>query len=306
MLGIFADDRPRSSPSFASPKTQGNSARFSTLFTVRVKEGRGVPVTPSKGNDMFTKGVHAEFASANFHPEFGYLCPTGALRRKLRGAAVTILAGTMIAAGTALALMPQLAPHPSGDGARVEPVPSVMPSIMAMPAIDQAADRAEVSRPATAAATIAAPVTERAAAARAFAACDDLSGSFLAAHCQLGKTGKSHLARTAHPASNRVASVSIGRAGPGVEAEPQAPAVSAPPAESAAAVPTAVAANEASALLPPEKRPAPAKKPVKLVHKPVPGRDVASVDPPPSRGFNLFSLFHQSPRTGNGVSTTTW
>jgi hypothetical protein len=251
---------------------------------------------------MFTKGVHAKRESANFHPEFGYLCPSAPLRRKLRGAAVTILAVTMIAAGTALALMPRLAPHPSGDGVRAEPVLSVV----AVPSIDQAAGKAEVNRPATAAALIAAPVTEQAAAARAQAACDDLSGSFLAARCRLGRTGKSRLARTARPASNRVAIVSIGRAGPGLESGPQAPA--APAAETAAAAPTAVAANDAS-LPPPEKRPVPAKKPVKMAHKPVPDHDLASADPMApqhSRGFNLFSFFHETPRTGNGAGTKTW
>jgi hypothetical protein len=256
---------------------------------------------------MFTKGVPAELASAhNFHPEFGYLCPTAALRRKLRGAAVTVLAGTMIAAGAVLALAP---PHPSGDSVRVEPVLSARAepvlSAMAVPSIDKA-DKAQESAPATAGATIVAPVTGLAATARAQATCDDLAGSFLAARCQFGKIGKAHSARTARPASNRIASVPIGRAGPGPEAGLQVPAAShaAPPVETVAADPAEVAANEASPLPSAEKREVPAKKPVKMAHKPVPGHDVASVDP--SRGFNLFGPFHDQPRTGNGAWNISW
>jgi hypothetical protein len=151
-----------------------------------------------------------------------------------------------------------------------------------------------------------APVTGLAATARAQATCDDLAGSFLAARCQFGKIGKAHSARTAHPAGNRIASVPIGRAGPGPEAGLQAPPAShaAPPAETVAADPAEGAANEASPLPPPEQRAAPAKKPVKMAHRPVPGRDAASVDP--SRGFNLFGFFHDQPRTGNGAWNISW
>jgi hypothetical protein len=250
---------------------------------------------------MFSKGVHAEPSSAQeFHPEFGYLCPSARFRRKLRNATVTILVGSMIAAGTALALVPQLAPHPPGGGVGDEPVLSAM----ALPPADKVATdkvAAVTDDVRSTVATLAEPVTERAAPSRPPAACDDLSGSFLAPRCQLGKTGRSHAARTAHPASGRVAAVPIGRVDPGMEAEPQAAASSravpaAATAATATAASTAFAASEASPVLPPERGPAPAKKPVRIAHKPAPTRDVASADPPPSHGFDLFSLFHDAPR----------
>lgn len=246
---------------------------------------------------MFSKGVRAEPASAqDFHPEFGYLCPSARFRRKLRNATVTILVGTMIAAGTALALVPQLASHLPGDGVGDEPVLSAM----ALPPAEKVAAVTDDVRPTVAAITLADPVTERAAPSRLPAACDDLSGSFLAPRCQLGKTGKSHAARTAHPASSQVAAVPIGRVDPGLEAEPRTAAaprvVPAAATAAPAATASAVAANEASPVLPPEPRPAPAKKPVKIARKQAPTRDLASADPPPSHGFDLFSLFHEAPR----------
>ena len=83
-------------------------------------------------------------------------------------------------------------------------------------AIDKAADLertglADEGRPA---ATMARAVaTERATSWRAPAACDDLSGSFLAPQCQLGKTGRAHPMHPAYEAGNRVATVSIGKPG---------------------------------------------------------------------------------------------
>jgi len=58
----------------------------------------------------------------SFHPEFGYLCPSARFRRRARGVVVTLAAGMLIAGSMALALMPQLAPQPPGDGGRAESV----------------------------------------------------------------------------------------------------------------------------------------------------------------------------------------
>src|SRR3982074_759893 len=75
--------------------------------------------TPAKGSDMFTKDARVS-AAQNFHPEFGYLCPSAQVRRKVRRAAMTVRAGMVSAAGTALALVPQLAANPPGEGGREE------------------------------------------------------------------------------------------------------------------------------------------------------------------------------------------
>src|SRR5260370_24829664 len=71
----------------------GNHASLSTLFALWVQEGRGAG-TPSEGSDMSAMDVHAEIPSAqNFHPEFGYLCPSPQMRRRVRSAALTVLSG---------------------------------------------------------------------------------------------------------------------------------------------------------------------------------------------------------------------
>ena len=236
----------------------------------------------------------------NFHPEFGYLCPSAQFRRKARNAVITLAAGGLIAGSVALALLPQLTPQSPGDGGHEA---TALPA-MAAPPVDRTADLAadlkatsptDESVPArTTVRTIAA---ERAAAAHAQASCGDLSGAFLAPQCQLGKAGKSHTAHVAHEAGTRVTGVSIGRA---------ATSPSAPAAEAEA---TVVAADEAPAVTRPLPRPAMSdKKPVKIVHRQAPGpqgpgREVASADAPaaaPSPGFDLFALFHRPPRSGTG------
>src|ERR1700692_1914257 len=69
---------------------------------------------------MSTKDVHAGPPRAqNFHPEFGYFCPSQHLRRRVRSGAMTAGAVILIAIGAALALVPQLAPQ-SRDGTREE------------------------------------------------------------------------------------------------------------------------------------------------------------------------------------------
>jgi hypothetical protein len=312
----------------------GNNVNLSTLFTMRVREGRGAG-DAIRGSDMSTNGFHAATPSApHFHPEFGYLCPSARTRRKLRSAAMTVLAGMVIVAGTALALVAQLVPHPPGDRVREQSALSV---VAALPALEQAVDSLAVERAAGGGvpATIARnPVTERpaasAAALHAQASCDDPSGAFLAPQCRLGKNGKvgkPHMTRSARDAaSQRIATVSIGRADatPQVEQQrfeqpkaEQQKAAASRPVPAAETAPAAVAANEASAVPPPVSP----KKPAKTAHQQTPTRDASTRDVPsrdasgrgnggtntmaaaPSPGFDLFGLFHQLqlPRPGNGV-----
>src|ERR1700686_522150 len=154
---------------------------------------------PSEGSDMSSKDVHAAFPAQNFHPEFGYLCPSARMRRKLRSAAVTFLAGMVIAAGTALALVPQLVPNSPGDGAGQEPALTV---VAAVPPIGKAADGKAADGKAAneGMAVTMAPLrraTDRFLRSRAQTSCDDLSGSFLSPQCRFGKAGRSHLTRLA-------------------------------------------------------------------------------------------------------------
>jgi hypothetical protein len=257
----------------------------------------------------------------NFHPEFGYLCPSAQFRRKVRNAVITLAAGGLITGSVALALLPQLAPQAPAGGAHE----ATALSAMAVPPVEKAADL-KASSPTDegmSAPTMARVVaTERAASAHAQASCDDLSGAFLAPQCQLGKAGKSHPAHAAHEAAARVASVSIGRADAAPQAGPQDTAAraaaqeptpriaaasrSAPAGETGV---TAVAVSEAPTVVLPLPRPAVLdKKPVKIVHRQAPGqpgagREVAGADAPaaaPAPGFDLFALFHQPPRTGTG------
>jgi hypothetical protein len=259
----------------------------------------------------------------NFHPEFGYLCPSAQFRRKARNAVITLAAGGLISGSVALALLPQLTPQSASDGGHEA---TALPA-MAAPPVDRTADLKATSptdasptdESAPARSTARTAAAERAAAAHAQASCEDLSGAFLAPQCQLGKAGRSHTAHVAHEAGTRVAGVSIGRTGAVLQAGPQEPAApaaaqepvprmaaasrSAPAVEAAAAV---VAANEAPAVVLPLPKPGMSdKKPAKIAHRqsPGPGRELASADAPaaaPAPGFDLFALFHQPPRSGTG------
>jgi hypothetical protein len=269
---------------------------------MRVPEGCGAD-DGIRGSDMSTKAVYAEAAPArNFHPEFGYLCPSAQMRRKVRRAAMTLLAGMLIAAGTVLTLVVQLMLQPPGDAGRGESALSAV----ALLRTDRPAGAADESRSATMAR---APMTDQAALSRAQTSCDDPSGAFLAPQCQRGKARKSHMtraARAARAASYRAATLPTGRAEAGLAAAAQrfaaAPAASAP-APATEPAPAAVATNEA----PPSshERPAtPAKKPVKTAHKRAPIRDIASTEPPRatrSPGFDAFGLFHEPSHIGNGA-----
>jgi hypothetical protein len=271
---------------------------------------------------MSTRNAHVALPSAqNFHPEFGYFCPSAQVRRKVRSAALTILAGMVIAAGAALALVPEIVPefvpqlalHLPGAGVREE---STLLVVAAQAPLDRATDKgadetAAVGVPAAMTRPI--PVTEQFAASRPQISCDDLSGSFLAPQCQLGKTGKarkSHMTRSARAAANqRIATLPIGRADPAVQDEQQRVGQQAEPrkvaaSRSAPAVPAALVAqamDDAPAVLPPEKPAVPAKKPVKTAHAPSgdkTGAEPSAAAPPPA--FSLFGLFHELPRSGGG------
>jgi hypothetical protein len=253
---------------------------------------------------MLTKDARSGLPAAqNFHPEFGYLCPSAGLRRKVRSAAMTVLVGIIIAAGTALALVPQLASNPPGESGREESALSTVAALSPVQgvAVDRVtADKAPDVRAMPAIVAPLTPVTLPGASLRAQAACDDLSGSFLVPQCQSGKAGKLRMTRetrAAHAASRQVANMPIGRI------EPETEQRAATPWPAAEAAPAVIATNAAANARPPEKPAAPAKKPVKVVQKPVPSRDNAGADAfaaAPTPGFGLFGFFREPLRAGNG------
>lgn len=264
---------------------------------------------------------NSEFSSApNFHPEFGLLCPSRQVLRRLRQATVAVAMGLVVVGGTALALVPQLAPRVdvvSEEGMRGGV--GLLPENSASAAQGDA-DTLDKGTSNKAASDKKAPAGQGAMAfvrqARREVACDDLAGTFLSPQCQLGKAGKAHLAHAARPQGGQVAAggqVPAGGQAPAAgqlptvalgyaDAHPQIPA-QAPASASARAAVAAVTPPidaEAPVVLPPARPPLPPKKPekpVKVVHTkpaPTPTRDIASVDePPPSpSGFDLFGLFH--------------
>jgi hypothetical protein len=256
---------------------------------MRVEEGRGAgdAITGYSGMSTSTKYDRAELSTQNFHPEFGYFCPSARMQRKLRSAAITVvLAGLMLAAGAAVGL--QFAP--ADDDVRQEAPPILVSRPLDQATVADAARIADDGVPAMMAQAV--PVVGE--GARSQTSCDDLSGSFLASRCQVGKTGK-HLARTARAARSRMAEISIGRAEAGLDDGPQGSEASrsSPAGEAAAAFATTEA--------PPGP---PAKKPVKIVHKRPPNPEIATSAPlaaPPTPGFDLFGLFREAPRSGNSV-----
>ncbi|HWF96313.1 MAG TPA: hypothetical protein VG291_15260 [Xanthobacteraceae bacterium] len=317
ILGVFADDRStvcsrhlrninhdarRLIEAATAPRTRGNNVSVSTLFTKRVREGRDAGDV-IRGNGMSSKDVHAPRAQ-NFHPEFGYVCPSPQMRRRVRSGAMTAGAMLLIAVGTALALVPQLAPQSGGESALTATAPS--PTERSAGLVD-GVDLGQAGESTPAAMTRTAAVADRGAGSHAPAACEDPSGAFLAPQCQLGKTGKSRVTRTARVPGSRVATFRIGRADAGLKAEPENVAAAGPSAAAEAAT-TAFAMDEAPPL--PRERPAaPVKKPVKIAQKQTPSRDVARPDTPataPSPGFDLFGLFREPPRSAGGAWAMSW
>ena len=250
---------------------------------------------------MSTKDVHASRAQ-NFHPEFGYFCPSPQMRRRVRNGAMTAGAVMLIAVGTALALVPQLAPQSRGESVLTAAAPS--PTERSAGLVD-GVDLGQAGEGTPAAMARTAAVADRGAGSHAPAACEDPSGAFLAPQCQFGKTGKSRVTRTARVPGSRVATFRIGRTDAGLKAEPENVAGPSAAAETAT---TAFAMNEAPPL--PRERPAaPVKKPVKIAQKQMPSRDVARPDTQataPSPGFDLFGLFRELPRSAAGAWAMSW
>lgn len=246
----------------------------------------------------------------SFHPEFGYLCPSAGLKRKLRTVVKGALALALITLGATLAVSALVMPQ------RSQIVRTEAPAVAALPV-----DGPAKSPPAAALAIVdarapASPVlapTGSAALARAQANCDDLSASFLSAGCQPSR--KSRFRRATQDA-RKVANAPIGHADAVPQTEPPQ-AAAARPARGPEVLPAAVAGTaapagdrEASA---PEK-PAP-RKPVKAAQKHAPGREAGPVEtavatpaPPaaPTPFAKLLDFLRPATRYANGSGTTFW
>jgi hypothetical protein len=246
--------------------------------------------------DMPANDVRAEIPPAEYlHPEFGYFCPSVRLRRKLRRTVASVLVGTLIAAGAALAVVSQFVTQTPVDGVHEQ---AAMVAAGSLPADIPSGASAE-SMPAMMAPAIAVTNSAAPSAAPWLArnACDEPSGAFLMPQCRPARTGKSLMTRAARAARRQVATLPIGDA----DAEPEAAQQQSPAAETA----LAAAAMDGTPPLPPERPAAPAKKPVKIAHKRAPSPAIASTDlaaaGPRSPGFDLFSLFHDPSRPGTGA-----
>jgi hypothetical protein len=235
-----------------------------------------MPVTDLSADVPFPDAPFAQ----QFHPEFGYLSPSAPMRRKMRRAAVMAVAGMVIAASTALALVPRPAVD---DNGRDEPALS---AVSGLQPVDDAVAVTDAG-PVTSAPPL--RVTGFSAPARAQSSCDDLSQSFLVANCRFGRAGKARTAHVLRAATHRVATVPIGR----IDAEPQSEphkVVAARVVQAAAptAAQAAAASNETPAALPPAA--VPVKPPVKTVPK---------RERPPSQEINAFSAAAATPWSGD-------
>jgi hypothetical protein len=202
-------------------------------------------------------------AAPNFHPEFGYLCPSAAFWRRLRVAAKLVLAGMAVAAAAAFGLSSVLLP-PVDQGKRA------MPATIAQGAQGSQESPSAPAQPPAPSTGPAVTPSAPAALAHAQASCDDPSVSFLSPQCQ--PVRKSHALRAAQEKRRRLATVPLGHV------------------DASAAPDTAPA--PATAHQAPSDKP---KKPVKTAHRPHrsnPDIETAEVaPPPPSPGFGLFGFF---------------
>jgi hypothetical protein len=251
----------------------------------------------------------------DYHPEFGYLCPSPRMRKTLRMSAIAALMGLAVGAVTMLAL----------DHRRsADQEPGAPTLATAITATTEPTD----ARPTPASPTPNTAVADGSSASRLAASCSDLAGSFLDAKCQGKKQRKTHAARS-HSLANLllghgsdtlrkprpIAKIAAGEtvpAAPNAEASrptikpgvaKNAQASAAASTRSAATPSTASPTPAASADAPVQASAARAKKPVKTAkrhrHEDVAIDSYAALPPPPIR--DPFGLFRPMPRFGSAT-----
>jgi hypothetical protein len=134
----------------------------------------------------------------DYHPEFGYLCPSPLLRRSVRVALMSAAVGVAIGACIVLSLMDRR----FADGRQGEQTSTFARTDRAWSAVAQAA--ALESEPA------AAPLAgeEKTGMTIARGACEDEAASYLDSKCHLVRRHKAHTSRSM---TSRLATVEIGR-----------------------------------------------------------------------------------------------
>jgi hypothetical protein len=131
-----------------------------------------------------------------YHPEFGYLCPSPAVRRRLRAAMIFAGIGMLIGASIVLSLTDR---RPA-EGQRSERTLTAGQTDRDWSAVAKAADSENNFLPVASQGSTSAPSVQ--------GACKDEGASFLNLKCRSGTKRKAHAAR---PPATRLATIEIGR-----------------------------------------------------------------------------------------------
>jgi hypothetical protein len=141
-------------------------------------------------------GIYPQFLSSDdFHPEFGCLCPTPRMRRKIRMIVASVSIGIVIGAISVLGLVHREGHEGDGRGSG----PSAAVATATVPATDETPF---MTLPLPAAVTSASGVPW------ASGPCQDPEQSFLDIRCERGKSG---VARSRRAIAHRIVSLPIGR-----------------------------------------------------------------------------------------------
>jgi hypothetical protein len=139
--------------------------------------------------------VQSEIVVPGYHPEFGYLCPSPAVRRRARLAVISAGIGMLIGAGVVLSLMDRR----FADGQRTEPALTAGHVDRDSTAIAKAADAEDHASLVASQDNTSVPSMQ--------AGCKDEGASFLNSRCGSAKKHKAHASRS--PAA-RLATIEIG------------------------------------------------------------------------------------------------
>jgi hypothetical protein len=172
-----------------------NPGETSTFSTIDEIEGRDVPVRISMPAFNPMAPANHEY---DYHPEFGYLCPSPLVRRRVRVALMSAAVGVAIGACIVLSFMDRR----FADGRQGEQTSTFARTDRAWSAVGRAA--ALESEPA------AAPLAgeEKTGMTIAREACEDEAASYLDSKCHLVRRHKAHTSRSM---TSRLATVEIGR-----------------------------------------------------------------------------------------------
>jgi hypothetical protein len=179
--------------------------------------------SPGAGRPPFQSEVTVAPA---YHPEFGYLCPSPGVRRRIRAAMISAAVGMLIGASIVLSLTDR---RPA-DGQRSERTLTAGQAERDWSAVAKAADSENSVLPVASQDSAGAPSVQ--------GACKDEGASFLNPKCRSGTKRKAHAAR---PFATRLATIEIGRiptqAGAGPSKPPEETPLSSNGAIERAAVP---------------------------------------------------------------------